>query len=85
MVEIFPVQSCWQISGKPRALQQGVWSIPFVRQLKVSAAHGAHIIKSVISAAEAMTGSHSLLMQVLCVMPLLLQQLLMSGSGGARP
>lgn len=47
----FPVQSCWQMSGKPRALQQGVWSRPLVRHWNVSAAQGAQIMRSGISAA----------------------------------
>lgn len=83
MLVTFPVQSCWQSSGSPLALQQGVWSIPLVRQLKVSVAHGAQIIRSVISAVSATAGSQSLLTQVLCAIPLLAQQLLMSGSLGA--
>lgn len=85
MLLTFPVHNCWHNSGKPLALQHGVWSKPFVRQLKVSAAHGAQIIKSVISAVSAKEGSHSLLTQVLCAIPLLAQQLFMSGNFGASP
>lgn len=85
MLLTFPVHNCWQSGGSPLALQQGVWSKPFVRQPNVSVAQGAHIIKSVISAVSASAGSHSLVTHVLCPIPLLAQQLLISGSFGASP
>lgn len=83
MLETFPVHSCWHKSGSPLALQQGVWSNPLVRHENVSAAQGAHIIKSVISAVSATRGSQSLFKHVLCPIPLFAQQLLMSGRRGA--
>lgn len=73
------------MSGRPLALQQGVWSTPLVKQENVSVAQGAQIIRSVISAVFAIVGSHNLFRHVLCVMPLFVQQLFMSGNWGAFP
>lgn len=74
MLVTVPEQNDKQLSGIPRALQHGVWSILLARQEKVMLAQGAHTIRSGTSVKSASFGSHILFKQVWCVIPLSTQQ-----------
>lgn len=80
MVVTLPEQNDKQLSGIPRSMQHGVWSILFAKHENVIFAHGAHTIKSGTWVKSVFFGSHILSTHVRWAIPFLIQQLRISAN-----